>query len=80
VGHVACKGEMRNIYRILTGKREGNKPLRRPGRRWEDNFTMNLKGITNKTILNSNHYPQANHIKQKQRNNSETQPNIQDKN
>jgi hypothetical protein len=29
-GHVACTGEMRNLYKILVGKPEGRRPLRRP--------------------------------------------------
>jgi hypothetical protein len=29
-GHVACMGEMRNAYKILVGKPEGKRPLRRP--------------------------------------------------
>jgi hypothetical protein len=29
-------GERRGIYRILVGKSEGNRPLERPRRRWED--------------------------------------------
>jgi hypothetical protein len=33
-GHVARIGEKRSAYRILEGKPEGKKPLRRPRRRW----------------------------------------------
>jgi hypothetical protein len=33
-------GEMRNAYRILVGKPEGNRPLGRPRRRWVDNINM----------------------------------------
>jgi hypothetical protein len=35
------------IYRILTGKSTGKKPLGRPRHRWEDNIRMDLeeKGI-----------------------------------
>jgi hypothetical protein len=29
--------EVRNAYNILIGKPEGERPLRRPRRRWEDN-------------------------------------------
>jgi hypothetical protein len=36
VGHLAHTGEMRNAYRILVRKPEGNRPLGRPGCRWED--------------------------------------------
>jgi hypothetical protein len=30
--------EKTNAYRILVGKPEGKRPLRRPRRRWVDNF------------------------------------------
>jgi len=40
VGHVACVGERRGIYRILLGKSEGKRPLGRPRHRWEDNIKM----------------------------------------
>jgi hypothetical protein len=33
-------GEKRNVYRLLVGKPEGNKPLGRPRRRWIDNIKM----------------------------------------
>jgi hypothetical protein len=39
VGYVARVGEMGNVYNILVGKPEGNKPLGRPRRRWEDIIT-----------------------------------------
>jgi len=32
VGHAARMGEMRNSYKILIGKPEGERPLRRPRR------------------------------------------------
>jgi hypothetical protein len=35
-------GEMRNVYNILVGKPEGNRPLGRPRYRWEDNIRMYL--------------------------------------
>jgi len=28
-GHVACMGERRDVYRVLVGKPEGRRPLRR---------------------------------------------------
>jgi hypothetical protein len=34
--------EGRNVYRVWVGKREGNKPLGRPRRRWEGGITMDL--------------------------------------
>jgi hypothetical protein len=33
VGHVACMGEERKVYRVLVGKPEGKSPLGRPRRR-----------------------------------------------
>jgi hypothetical protein len=38
-------GEKRNAYRIFMGKPEGNRPLGRPRRRWEDNIRMDLSKI-----------------------------------
>jgi hypothetical protein len=32
-----------NAYRILVGKPEGKRPLRRPRRRWVDNIKMDLR-------------------------------------
>jgi hypothetical protein len=37
--------EKRNTCRILVGKPEGNKPLGRPRRSWEDNIRMDLREI-----------------------------------
>jgi hypothetical protein len=34
-GHVARMGNKRNAYRILVGKPEGKRPLRRPEHRWD---------------------------------------------
>jgi len=33
-GHVACMGEIRDVYRVLVGKPEGKRSLGRPRRRW----------------------------------------------
>jgi len=41
-GHVARMGQGRGVYRVLVGKPEGKRPLRRPRRRWEDNIKMDL--------------------------------------
>ena len=35
-GHVARMEEGRDVHIVLVGKSEGNRPLRRPRRRWED--------------------------------------------
>jgi hypothetical protein len=32
----------RDVYRILVGKPEGKRPLRRPRRRWEDNIKADV--------------------------------------
>jgi hypothetical protein len=42
-GHVARIGERRNIYKILAGKPEGERPLRRPRHRWKDNIRIDLR-------------------------------------
>jgi hypothetical protein len=44
-GHVACMGEKRSAYRILVGKSEGKRPLRRPRRRWVDNIKIVLREV-----------------------------------
>jgi len=44
-GHVARTGEERGVYRVLVGRPEGKRPLRRPRRRWEDNIKMDLREI-----------------------------------
>ena len=43
-GHVACMGEKRGAYRVLVGKPEGKRTLRRPRRRWKDNIKMDPQG------------------------------------
>ena len=44
-GHVAHMGERRCIYRFLVGKPEGEGPLGKPKRRWEDNIKMDLQEV-----------------------------------
>jgi hypothetical protein len=44
-GHVACMGEGRGVYRVLVGRSEGKRPLRRPVHGWEDNMKMDLREI-----------------------------------
>jgi hypothetical protein len=41
-GHVERMREKGNAYRLLVGKPEGRRPLRRPSRRWVDNIRMDL--------------------------------------
>jgi len=43
--HVARLGDRRGVYRILVGKPEGKRPLRRPRRRREDNTKMDLQEV-----------------------------------
>jgi hypothetical protein len=43
--NVECMGEMRNLYTILVGILEGERPLERPRRRWENNIRMDLREI-----------------------------------
>jgi len=44
-GHVARMGKERGAYRLLVGKPEGKRPLRRPMRRWADNIWMDLQEV-----------------------------------
>jgi hypothetical protein len=44
-GICSTNWEKRNTYRLLVGKPEGKRPLRRPRRRWVDNITMDLGEI-----------------------------------
>ena len=37
--------ESRSVFKILTGKPSGKRPLGRPRRRCEDNIRMDLEGI-----------------------------------
>jgi hypothetical protein len=45
VGHIARMRENRNAYRLLVGKLEGKRPLRRPICRWVYNIKMDLGDI-----------------------------------
>ena len=44
-GHVARMGYRRGVFRVLVGKLQGKRPLRRRRRRWEDNIEMDLKEV-----------------------------------
>jgi len=44
-GHVARTEERIGVYRVLVGKPEGNTPLGRPRRRWEDNIKMDFQEV-----------------------------------
>jgi len=45
VGHVACIGEIRGVYRVLVVKPEEKRPLGRPRHRWEDYIKMDLQEV-----------------------------------
>ena len=42
---MAHMGEGRGVRRVLVGKPEGKRPLRRPRRRWERNIKMDLQEV-----------------------------------
>ena len=42
---MARMGDGRGVHRVLIGKPEGNRPLGRPRRRWEDNIKMDLREV-----------------------------------
>ena len=44
-GHVARMREGRDVYRVLLGKPEGNRPLGRPRHRGVDNIRMDLQEV-----------------------------------
>jgi hypothetical protein len=41
-GHLARMGEKRNAYRLLVGKPEGKRSLRRSKRRWVNNIKLDF--------------------------------------
>ena len=42
---MARMGEGRAVHRVLVGKPEGKRPLRRPRHRWKDNIKMDLREV-----------------------------------
>jgi hypothetical protein len=38
-------GERRGVYRVLMGKPEGNRPLGKPRRRWDEYIKMDLQKV-----------------------------------
>jgi hypothetical protein len=44
-GHVKRIRGTRGAYRVLVGKSQGKRPLRRPRRRWDDDIKTGLKQI-----------------------------------
>jgi hypothetical protein len=45
VGHVARLGDGGVAYKNVVGRPEGNSPLGRPRRRWEDKVTIDLQKV-----------------------------------
>jgi hypothetical protein len=45
MGCVEHMEDMRNVYKILVGKPEGKRLLRRPRHRWEGNIKINIKEL-----------------------------------
>jgi hypothetical protein len=45
VGHLACVGEKRSVYRVLVWKRDEKRPLLRSGCRWEVSIKMGNKAV-----------------------------------
>ena len=49
MGHIARMGERSGACRVLAGKPEGNRPLGRPIRKWEDNIKIDkITGLKRK--------------------------------
>jgi len=44
-GNVAHVGEKGGVYRVLVGKPEGKRPLRKPSHMWEDNIKIDLQEV-----------------------------------
>jgi len=44
-GHVGRIEEGRGVHRVLVGKPEGKRPLRRPRSRWENNIEIDLREV-----------------------------------
>jgi hypothetical protein len=44
-GHVTCMEERRGVYRVLVGNLERERPLGRPGCRWENDIKMEPKEV-----------------------------------
>jgi hypothetical protein len=45
VGHAACMGDGRGVYRILVGRPKGKRPLGRSRRRWDDNMKVDIREV-----------------------------------
>jgi hypothetical protein len=44
-GFAARMVEKRGVYKVLTGRTEGKRPLGRQRSRWEDNIKMDLQNV-----------------------------------
>jgi hypothetical protein len=44
--HYYAKYLLEVVYKVLVGKPEGKRPLRRPRHRWEDRIRINLRKIS----------------------------------
>jgi hypothetical protein len=44
-GHVTRMGEDRGVHRVLVGRPEKKRPLRRSRRRWEDYINLDLQEV-----------------------------------
>jgi hypothetical protein len=44
-GECSTYGGKRGAYRILMGRPDGRRPLRRPRLRWDDNIKMDLQDV-----------------------------------
>ena len=45
VGHIACMGERRGVYRVLVGKPEAKRLLGKPRHRWQDIIKIDLQEV-----------------------------------
>jgi len=45
VGNVIRMGDRKCVYRVLVGKPEGERPLGRPRRGWDDNIKMDFQEV-----------------------------------
>jgi hypothetical protein len=52
-GHVARMREGRGVYRVLVGRPEGERPLGRPRRRWEDNIKLVQDSVQWRACVNT---------------------------
>jgi hypothetical protein len=43
--HVARMGKWKVVYRVLVGRPENKRPMRRPSRRWENNIKLELREV-----------------------------------